>query len=127
MKGYYVLKLTNRHNFPEEAKWAIFSSRNVGHTVLDDMKRVEVYMQQGDKAIPRDCKQLKVYMSGFELYRYCLLRIAKRRGIALTLMWSDDDGETYREDSIKIGDLTEKLSELKSLMKKKGFDTSKLK
>ena len=123
-RGFYTLKLTSRHEYPAEAKWAIFSAHTIGTTAIDDKRRIEIYSQQADKAIPKDCISLKVYMSGFQLYQYCLVKIAKRRGIKLTLMWYREDG--WEEEIIKPCDYKQKLEDLKRLMTIRGFDTSKI-
>ena len=98
-RGYYTLKLTSRHTFPAEAKWSIFSSS--GYRGLhDDKKELEMMLQQGNKTIPRDCTNLKVYMSGMKMYQLALIKLCKSRGIRLTMLWYHD-GE-YSMDKLEF-------------------------
>lgn len=97
-RGYYTLKLTSRHEFPEDAKWAIFPSQTI-RGLHDDAKELAYYVNHGEKSIPKDCTHLRVYMSGLKMYHLALLKICQKRAIKLTMLWWREDGK-YKEDEV---------------------------
>ena len=106
-RGYYTLKLTNRHEYPVEAKWSIFPSRSI-NGLHDDAKELSYYISHGEKSIPKDCTHLRVYMSGLKMYHLALMKICQRRGIRLTMIWWHD-GE-YSEDKLPLNGFKSRIN-----------------
>lgn len=122
MKGNYTLKLTSRHEFPEEAKWNIFDTHTVTEKLVSDERRIDLYTQQAEKRIPKDCKNLRVYMSGFKMYQLVLLKVCKRRGIRLTMIWKNHDEDGYTHEQLALTDYKARIEQIKALMIREGFD-----
>lgn len=86
----YTMKLTSRHEFPEEAREAIFPSTSKGNFKRADESfdhyRLRM-MAWADFTIPQDCTQLRVYMSGLVNLRASLREVCKARGIQCIALW----------------------------------------